>query len=42
MKWESTTLGMAMTGSKRLSNEFYVESALGKGTKVTLVRWKSA
>jgi hypothetical protein len=27
MKWESSTLGMAMTGSKRLSNEFYVESA---------------
>src|SRR5262249_11934140 len=35
-------LGMGMPGSKRLSNEFYVESALGKGTKVTLVRWKSA
>jgi serine/threonine-protein kinase RsbT len=35
-------LGMGMPGSKRLSNEFYVESAPGKGTKVTLVRWKSA
>jgi len=34
-------LGMGMPGSKRLSNEFYVESTLGKGTKVTLVRWKS-
>lgn len=34
-------LGMGMPGSKRLSNEFYVESTPGKGTKVTLVRWKS-
>jgi serine/threonine-protein kinase RsbT len=34
-------LGMGMPGSKRLSNEFYVESVPGKGTKVTLVRWKS-
>jgi serine/threonine-protein kinase RsbT len=35
-------LGMGMPGSKRLSNEFYVESTIGKGTKVTLVRWKSS
>ena len=35
-------LGMGMPGSKRLSNEFYVESIPGKGTKVTLVRWKSS
>jgi len=35
-------LGMGMPGSKRLSNEFYVESAPGRGTKVTLVRWKSS
>ncbi len=34
-------LGMGLPGSKRLSNEFYVESSPGKGTKVTLVRWKS-
>ena len=34
-------LGMGMPGSKRLSNEFYVESAPGKGTKVILLRWKS-
>jgi serine/threonine-protein kinase RsbT len=34
-------LGMGMPGSKRLSNEFHVESAPGKGTKVVLVRWKS-
>ena len=34
-------LGMGMPGAKRLSNEFYVESAPGKETIVTLVRWKS-
>jgi serine/threonine-protein kinase RsbT len=34
-------LGMGLPGSKRLSNEFYVESTPGKGTKVTLVRWKT-
>ena len=34
-------LGMGMPGAKRLSNEFHVESAPGKGTTVTLVRWKS-
>ena len=34
-------LGMGMPGSKRLSNEFYVESTPGRGTKVTLIRWKS-
>lgn len=34
-------LGMGLPGSKRLSNEFSVESSPGKGTKVTLVRWKS-
>jgi serine/threonine-protein kinase RsbT len=34
-------LGMGMPGSKRLSSEFYVESTPGKGTKVTLIRWRS-
>ena len=34
-------LGMGMPGAKRLSNEFYLESSSGDGTKVTLVRWKS-
>jgi serine/threonine-protein kinase RsbT len=34
-------LGMGLPGSKRLSNEFYVEPTLGKGTKVTLIRWRS-
>jgi serine/threonine-protein kinase RsbT len=35
-------LGMGLPGSKRLSNEFFVESTPGEGTKVTLVRWKSS
>jgi serine/threonine-protein kinase RsbT len=34
-------MGMGLPGSKRLSSEFSVESNVGKGTKVTLVRWKS-
>ena len=34
-------LGMGLPGAKRLSNEFYLESSSGDGTKVTLVRWKS-
>ncbi len=33
-------LGLGLSGSKRLSNEFHVESEPGRGTKVTLVRWK--
>ena len=33
-------LGLGMSGAKRLSNEFSVESEPGKGTTVTLVRWK--
>lgn len=33
-------LGLGLTGSKRLSNEFEIESSLGRGTRVTIVRWK--
>lgn len=33
-------LGLGLTGSKRLSNEFEIESAPGQGTRVTIVRWK--
>ena len=33
-------LGLGLGGSKRLSNEFYIDTAPGKGTTVTLVRWK--
>ncbi|MBW4469900.1 MAG: anti-sigma regulatory factor [Stenomitos rutilans HA7619-LM2] len=33
-------LGMGLSGAKRLANEFELESAVGKGTRVTIVRWK--
>jgi serine/threonine-protein kinase RsbT len=33
-------LGLGLSGSKRLVNEFNLESKVGEGTKVTLVRWK--
>ena len=33
-------LGLGLSGAKRLSNEFEVVSAVGKGTRVTIARWK--
>ena len=33
-------LGMGLTGSKRLVNEFDIQSEVGKGTTVTIVKWK--
>jgi len=33
-------LGMGLSGAKRLVNEFEIESAPGKGTRVTIVRWR--
>lgn len=33
-------MGLGLGGSKRLVNEFSVESEVGKGTRVTVVRWK--
>jgi serine/threonine-protein kinase RsbT len=33
-------MGLGLGGSKRLVNEFAIESAVGKGTKVTVLRWK--
>src|ERR1700733_7939630 len=35
-----TGMGLGLGGSKRLVNEFSVESAPGKGTRITVVRWK--
>ena len=32
-------LGLGLSGSKRLANEFAITSAPGVGTRVTLVRW---
>lgn len=33
-------LGLGLSGSKRLVNEFMIESKPGKGTTVRIVRWK--
>jgi serine/threonine-protein kinase RsbT len=39
--WTSGSgLGLGLSGSKRLSNEFEVESTPGQGTRVTIARWK--
>jgi serine/threonine-protein kinase RsbT len=32
-------LGLGLSGSKRLSNEFEIESKTGQGTRVTIARW---
>lgn len=33
-------LGMGLTGAKRLVNEFEIDSKVGGGTRVTIIRWK--
>lgn len=33
-------LGLGLSGAKRLSDDFDIDSAPGKGTRVTIVRWK--
>jgi serine/threonine-protein kinase RsbT len=33
-------LGMGLSGSRRLVNEFDIHTELGVGTRVTIVRWK--
>jgi serine/threonine-protein kinase RsbT len=33
-------MGLGLGGSKRLVNEFSIESEVGKGTKVTVIRWR--
>ena len=33
-------LGMGLSGSKRLVNDFELDTAPGKGTRVTITRWK--
>ena len=35
-----TGLGLGLGGARRLVNEFHIESAPGKGTQVTIVRWR--
>lgn len=39
--WTSGTgMGMGLSGTKRLVNEFDLDSSPGNGTKVTITRWK--
>jgi serine/threonine-protein kinase RsbT len=33
-------MGLGLGGSKRLVNEFEIESAPGKGTKIAITRWR--
>jgi serine/threonine-protein kinase RsbT len=33
-------LGLGLGGSKRLCNQFQIETELGKGTRVTIARWR--
>lgn len=35
-----TGLGLGLSGSRRLMNDFEIESAPGKGTRVSVARWK--
>jgi serine/threonine-protein kinase RsbT len=39
--WSSGTgLGLGLTGTRRLVNEFQIESTVGVGTRVIIARWK--
>jgi len=33
-------MGLGLSGAKRLSNEFDINSKVGEGTRVTITRWK--
>jgi len=33
-------LGLGLSGARRLSNEFSIESKPGEGTRVTIARWR--
>ena len=35
-----TGMGLGLGGAKRLVNQFDIESAPGKGTRVTIIRWR--
>ena len=34
-------LGLGLSGAKRLSDEFHIESEPGKGTRIAITRWKA-
>ncbi len=33
-------LGLGLSGAKRLVNEFEIDTQVGRGTKITITRWK--
>lgn len=33
------SLGLGLPGAKRLVNEFDIKSEMGKGTKITIIKW---
>ena len=33
-------LGLGLSGARRLCNEFEIESMVGRGTRITIARWK--
>jgi serine/threonine-protein kinase RsbT len=33
-------LGLGLSGARRLSNEFHIDSRPGEGTRVTITRWR--
>jgi len=33
-------LGLGLSGARRLSNEFAIDSRVGEGTRITIVRWR--
>lgn len=35
------SLGLGLPGAKRLVNEFDIKSTVGKGTSVTIIKWKN-
>lgn len=35
------SLGLGLPGTKRLVSDFAIESEVGKGTKVTVIKWKN-
>ena len=38
---EALFLGLGLPGTKRLVSEFAIESVVGKGTTVTVTKWKN-
>jgi len=33
-------LGLGLSGARRLANEFQIDSQVGRGTRVSIIRWK--